>query len=49
VKEKQRPVIVGAGFAGNNAARDLSAIADTTEIEVINAIDYFLCLSLMPR
>ena len=43
-------VIVGAGFAGFNAARELSKlVGDTTEIVVINSTDYFLYLPLMPQ
>jgi NADH:ubiquinone reductase (H+-translocating) len=40
-----RVVIVGAGFAGFSAARELSRlIGATTEIVVINSTDYFLYL-----
>jgi NADH dehydrogenase len=47
---KPRVVIVGAGFAGYNAARELSRRAgDRAEITVINAADYFLYLPLMPQ
>jgi NADH dehydrogenase len=43
-------VIAGAGFAGFNAARELSRlVGKTTEIVVINSTDYFLYLPLMPR
>ena len=54
VKEKSQKkdcvVIVGAGFAGFNAARELSSlVGDTTEIVVINSTDYFLYLPLMPQ
>ena len=43
-------VIVGAGFAGFHAARELSSlVGDTTEIVVINSTDYFLYLPLMPQ
>jgi NADH dehydrogenase len=43
-------VIVGAGFAGFNAAKELSnLVGDTTEIVVINSTDYFLYLPLMPQ
>ena len=43
--KKGRVVIVGAGFAGFNAARELSRLAGTTtEIVVINSTDYFLYL-----
>ena len=49
-QEKHRVVIVGAGFAGFNAARELSRLAGaTTEIVVINSTDYFLYLPLMPQ
>jgi NADH dehydrogenase len=50
-KPKQhRVVIVGAGFAGFNAARELSGLVGaTTEIVVINSADYFLYLPLMPQ
>jgi NADH dehydrogenase len=48
--EKRRVVIVGAGFAGFNAARELSKLVGaTTEIVVINSTDYFLYLPLMPQ
>jgi NADH:ubiquinone reductase (H+-translocating) len=43
-------VVVGAGFAGFNAARGLSGLVGaTTEIVVINSTDYFLYLPLMPQ
>jgi NADPH-dependent 2,4-dienoyl-CoA reductase/sulfur reductase-like enzyme len=43
-------VVVGAGFAGFNAARELSRLAGTTtEVVVINSTDYFLYLPLMPQ
>jgi NADH:ubiquinone reductase (H+-translocating) len=49
-QEKRRVVIVGAGFAGFNAARELSKLVGaTTEILVINSTDYFLYLPLMPQ
>src|SRR5580700_11653324 len=48
--KQHRVVIVGAGFAGFHAARELSRIAGaTTEIVVINSTDYFLYLPLMPQ
>jgi NADH dehydrogenase len=48
--KKHRVVIVGAGFAGFHAARELSrVIGATTEIVVINSTDYFLYLPLMPQ
>jgi NADH:ubiquinone reductase (H+-translocating) len=47
---EHRVVIVGAGFAGFNAARELSRLVGaTTEIVVINSTDYFLYLPLMPQ
>ena len=49
-REKHRVVIVGAGFAGFNAARELSKLVGaTSEIVVINSTDYFLYLPLMPQ
>ena len=49
-REKHRVVIVGAGFAGFNAARELSKLVGAmTEIVVINSTDYFLYLPLMPQ
>ena len=43
-------MIVGAGFAGYNAARELSRLAGaSTEITVINSTDYFLYLPLLPQ
>ena len=49
-QKKRRVVIVGAGFAGFNAARELSRLIGTsTEIVVINSTDYFLYLPLMPQ
>ena len=48
--KKRCVVIVGAGFAGFNAARELSRLVGaTTEIVVINSTDYFLYLPLMPQ
>ena len=48
--ERHRIVIVGAGFAGYNAARELSRLADASiEITVINSTDYFLYLPLLPQ
>src|SRR5260370_14950651 len=48
--KEHRVVIVGAGFAGFNAARELSRLVGaTTEIVVINSTDYFLYLPLMPQ
>jgi NADH:ubiquinone reductase (H+-translocating) len=49
-RKQHRVVIVGAGFAGYNAARELSRLAGaTTEIVIINSADYFLYLPLMPQ
>src|SRR6201993_4937441 len=49
-RKQHRVVIVGAGFAGYHAARELSRLAGaTTEIVVINSTDYFLYLPLMPQ
>ena len=48
--KQRRVVIVGAGFAGFNAARELARlIGATTEIVVINSTDYFLYLPLLPQ
>ena len=48
--KEHRVVIVGAGFAGFNAARELHRLIGTsTEIVVINSTDYFLYLPLMPQ
>ena len=47
---QRRVVIVGAGFAGFNAARELARLAGaSTEIVVINSADHFLYLPLMPQ
>jgi NADH:ubiquinone reductase (H+-translocating) len=47
---RRRIVVVGAGFAGFNAARELvRLVGHTTEIVVINSTDYFLYLPLMPQ
>ena len=49
-RKEHRVVIVGAGFAGFNAARELSRLVSaTTEIVLINSADYFLYLPLMPQ
>jgi NADH:ubiquinone reductase (H+-translocating) len=50
--ESYRPtiVIVGAGFAGFYAARELiRLVGNSAEIVVINSTDYFLYLPLMPQ
>src|SRR5690348_13110145 len=44
-----RVVIVGAGFAGYNAARGLRKYAPDAEIVMINPTDYFLYLPLLPE
>lgn len=44
-----RVVIVGAGFAGYNAARGLQKYAPDAEIVLINPTDYFLYLPLLPE
>jgi NADH dehydrogenase len=47
---RQCVVVVGAGFAGFNAARELvRLVGHKTEIVVINSTDYFLYLPLMPQ
>ena len=49
---RQQPcvVIVGAGFAGYNAARELCRLVGSMiNIVVINSKDYFLYLPLMPQ
>lgn len=42
-------VVVGAGFAGYNAARGLMWHASSAEIVLINPTDYFLYLPLLPE
>jgi NADH dehydrogenase len=44
-----RVVIVGAGFAGYNAARGLQKYAPDAETVLINPTDYFLYLPLLPE
>lgn len=44
-----RVVIVGAGFAGYNAARGLQEYASGAEIVLINPTDYFLYVPLLPE
>lgn len=49
-RREHRVVIVGAGFAGYNAARELSRrVGRTTEIVVINSTDCFWYLPLLPQ
>jgi NADH dehydrogenase len=42
-------VIVGAGFAGYHAARALQRLASDVELVLINPMDYFLYLPLLPE
>ena len=44
-----RVVIVGAGFAGYHAARELQKRSPDAEIVLINPTDYFLYLPLLPE
>ena len=44
-----RVVIVGAGFAGFTAARELQRYAPDADIVLINPTDYFLYLPLLPE
>ncbi|MEV7677756.1 NAD(P)/FAD-dependent oxidoreductase [Streptomyces sp. NPDC088341] len=47
---RERIVIVGAGFAGYEAARTLShRVRDTAEVVLLNPTDYFLYLPLLPQ
>src|SRR3954452_11165663 len=47
---RPRIVIVGAGFAGYHAARTLSRLSSgRAEIALINPMDYFLYLPLLPE
>ena len=47
---RPRIVIVGAGFAGYHAARTLSRLSrGRAEITLINPMDYFLYLPLLPE
>jgi NADH:ubiquinone reductase (H+-translocating) len=50
-RPQRRVVVVGAGFAGYAAARELARLTDveSTEVMVINPTDYFLYLPLMPQ
>jgi NADH:ubiquinone reductase (H+-translocating) len=42
-------VIIGAGFAGYNAARGLQKYASDADLVLINPTDYFLYLPLLPE
>jgi NADH dehydrogenase len=47
---RPRIVIIGAGFAGHTAARELSKLSGgSAEIVLINPTDYFLYLPLLPE
>ena len=47
---RQRVVIVGAGFAGVHAARRLTRRSNgAVEVMLVNPTDYFLYLPLMPE
>ena len=49
---RSRVVIVGAGFAGFQAARGLTrhrAMREEAEVVLINPTDYFLYLPLLPE
>ncbi|WP_066953479.1 NAD(P)/FAD-dependent oxidoreductase [Streptomyces lushanensis] len=47
---RERIVIIGAGFAGYEAARTLSRrVRDTAEVVLLNPTDYFLYLPLLPQ
>ncbi len=49
-RRRARIVVVGAGFAGFEAARGLSKVAgDSAEIVLINPTNYFLYLPLLPE
>ncbi|HET6857395.1 MAG TPA: NAD(P)/FAD-dependent oxidoreductase [Streptomyces sp.] len=49
-RQRPRIVIVGAGFAGHQAAKSLSRMArDKAEIVLLNPTDYFLYLPLLPQ
>lgn len=49
-RQRARIIVVGAGFAGLEAARGLSrAAGDAAEIVLINPTNYFLYLPLLPE
>nr|WP_308295799.1 NAD(P)/FAD-dependent oxidoreductase [Streptomyces sp. ISL-96] len=49
-RNRPRIVIVGAGFAGHQAAKTLSRrLRDNAEIVLLNPTDYFLYLPLLPQ
>jgi NADH dehydrogenase len=49
-RPRRHVIIVGAGFAGYTAGRELARLAgESAEITIINTADYFLYLPLMPQ
>ena len=47
---RPRIVIIGAGFAGHEAARTMARLArDRADITIVNPTDYFLYLPLLPE
>ena len=50
VSDRPRVVVVGGGFAGFHAARNLAKrLGDESEIVLVNTTDYFLYLPLLPE
>ncbi len=50
MSERPRVVVVGGGFAGFHAARNLAKrLGDEAEIVLVNTTDYFLYLPLLPE
>jgi NADH:quinone reductase (non-electrogenic) len=50
VTDRPRVVVVGGGFAGFHAARNLAKrLGDEAEIVLVNTTDYFLYLPLLPE
>ena len=48
--DRPRVVVVGGGFAGFHAARNLTKrLGATAEIVLVNSTDYFLYLPLLPE